>query len=564
VQEEIPHRFENVLDIIDEIKTQCKVASISIGVLHEGKAIFRRSFGYRDVENKLPADSDSMYMLASLSKNFLVASVGILVHEGKLKWEDPVSAYVPDFNPKDDPQIREKANFIDILRHSGGLSNPVVSVLGPDGKVLLPPEDFIHLVNTAPTGNDVGQYYDRTWEYSNVGYGVVALAVESTSGMSYSEFVQKKILEPLRLRRTAVTESQVATDDNIAYPYVQLQDGRWEKLQYEWTSEQHTPVLAAFGKRSCVNDLLIWCAATMSAEFEEDEEMKPGILQDIQRNPLKQMKRIRTGYWTRPHDDPFQNQSEYCMGWMRAVMPSSQVGWGSYNTLTTYDAERTSHKYILGTESPKRPFLKHTGLGIGTAICVHTFPDTRSAVVVLSNGLNLGDASDFTAQILIQELFDLRPRIDLMPWVKLETERRLAEFHNTIMLGWLENRNVSEAERPQEEFIGDYYGLAITLSVTRNEKTKKLQLQFNKRDDCVVQLEYYNVDKYSYMPTTRDKWLAGGWLDWDYYMIGVLDFTREKDEVNGLWWKWEEPSNPSWFVKKKLPRPKWPLPFLIQ
>ena len=115
MQEEIPHRFENVLDIIDEIKTQCKVASISIGVLHEGKAIFRKSFGYRDVKNELLADSNSMYMLASLSKNFLVASVGILVHEGKLKWEDPVSVHVPDFNPKDDPRIREKANFIDIL-----------------------------------------------------------------------------------------------------------------------------------------------------------------------------------------------------------------------------------------------------------------------------------------------------------------------------------------------------------------------------------------------------------------------------------------------------------------
>jgi hypothetical protein len=170
----------------------------------------------------------------------------------------------------------------------------------------------------------------------------------------------------------------------------------------------------------------------------------------------------------------------------------------------------------------------------------------------------LGDASDFTAQILIQELFGLRPRIDLMPWVKLETERRLTEFHDTIMLGWLENRDVSKAERPQEDFIGDYYGLAITLSVTRNEKTKKLQLQFNKRDDCVVQLEYYNVDKYSYMPTTRDDWLAGGWLDWDYYMVGVLDFRREKGEVSGLWWKWEEPSKPSWFAKKKPPRPKWP------
>jgi CubicO group peptidase (beta-lactamase class C family) len=324
-QDDVRHRIYSVETEISEIRRRCRVASITVGVLHEGETVFTKGFGYRDVENELPADEDSLYMLASVSKSFLAAAVGILVHDEKLKWTDPIRKYVPEFNPHGDQRIGKEANFIHILRHSGGLSNPVVSVLGPHGTVLLPSNDFIELVNVAPTGNEGHNYFEESWQYSNVGYGLVAKAVEAISGMRYAGFIQKRILEPLGLRRTVVTESDVSNDENIAFPYVQLKDGTWKKLSHEWTSEHNTPILAAFGKRSSVKDLLLWCAATMWAEVGDRGDAKPGILRTVERNPLKEMRKIRTGSWTRPHNDRFQNQSEYCLGWFRAVLPSSQV-----------------------------------------------------------------------------------------------------------------------------------------------------------------------------------------------------------------------------------------------
>ncbi|KAF2804619.1 beta-lactamase/transpeptidase-like protein [Mytilinidion resinicola] len=548
-QQSVLDRLRSTEASIEKVLELCKVPSISVGVLHEGEKIYTKSFGYRDIENQLSADENSLYMLASVSKHFLVAAVGILVDAGKMKWADPVRLHVPNFDPRGDKRIGKHATFTQILRHSGGLSNPVVSMLGPNGSVILQPEYFMELVNESPTGNGKIQYYEQTWEYSNVGYGVVALAVERISGMPYAEFIQKELLDPLKLNRTIVTEEGFKNDDNVAFPYAQLDDGSWTRLSHEWTSEKNTPVLAAFGKRSSVNDLLLWCAAIMGAEDTEKKDEHFGILSAIGKNPLKKMQTIRWGHWTRPHNDRFQNQSEYCLGWFRAVMPSCQVSWGSYNT--PFDQEPDLFEYILGVDSPKRLDIKHTGLGAGVSVSVHTFPESRSAVIALSNGLNVGDASDFATQILIQELFDLQPRISLLPLVEREVAKRGKEFEDTIMKKWHEHRDTSTPEKPHVDFTGDYRGLGITLTVRQNEDTSILELVFNGREDICVPLQYYNVDKYSYMPTARDEWLKGGWLDWDYYMVGILDFKRnDSGEIDSLEWQWEQPSLPTRFWKE--------------
>ena len=487
-------------------------------------------------------------MLCSISKLFVVACVGVLVEEGELQWNRPVSDYLPGFTTTNDPNIGKSATFVDILRHSAGLSNPVVSILGPYGKVLLPEKHFLEAVDDAPPG-------DGGWEYSNVGYGIIAMAVQHVSGVRYSEFLRKKILEPLGMHHTAVKEEEVKNCANIAFPYIQLENGDWTLLEYEWTSENNTPVLAAFGMRSSVNDLLVFCAATMAAEQVESQGITQNseILKNIAFNPLKQMREIRNGpYWTRPHDDNFQTTSQFHLGWMRATIPSCHVSWGSYNEMASMeDEERTAFRYILGQDSSEKEIeiLKHTGVGYGSSLSVNTFPGTSSAIVVLCNGLNVGDAADFTAQAYMQELFELEPRQNLWPLMELETQRRREEYDTKVMHAWRENRKIDDPRSPPGEYVGDYRGLGITISVRVDKHGDSLYVVLN-RDDIALPLEFYSLDRYSYMPKTRDDWLRGGWLDWDYYLVGMLDFTRAADgKVDGFSWQWDEFSKPSKFTR---------------
>ncbi|KAI2462928.1 beta-lactamase/transpeptidase-like protein [Annulohypoxylon bovei var. microspora] len=547
-------RLRDRMGIVGEIRDKCGVGSISIGVIHQGKVIFTDSTGHRDVLKGLAPDINTLYTLCSISKSFIATAVGILVHRGKCKWTDTVGQYLPEFNPKGDVRVATKATFNDFLRHSGGLANPVVTLLGPEGKVLVSQEDFINVLNDTPTGNErFGSYYNRTWEYSNVSHGLVALVIERLSGRRYADFISEEILKPLGMNDTVVYKSRLSSDANIAHSYVRLSDGTWYKQpDHEWTDELNTPVLAMVGIRSSIKDLLTWCAATLDAQWGEDSKPLPALGTTM--NPLREVNSIlNKSYWTRPVKDDLQNLSNYYLSWYKCVLPSSMVHWGSWNT-TLADNGNESQKHInthiLGRESSQRPLYKVTGIGFCGTGSVHLFPETMSAVVVLGSGLNLGDPSDFTAAVMIQALFDLKERIDIMPMVLYECKVRQRDFMSLVD-DWNKHRDVSVVEYPAKEYVGQYTGLGITLTVREKTHSGGLQLIFNGKEDIMQNLEHYNEDMYSYQPTNRDNWLRGGWLDWDYYMVGILQFQRDMNgQVSGATWVWERGCDAALFNKR--------------
>lgn len=124
-------RIRASLGDIEEIRKLYRVPSISLGVLHQGEIIFRESLGVRDNRTQDPANADTLYHLASVSKGFLSALAGIAVAEGKLKWTAPVATYLPEFNPFDNPDVGKKVRILDCLRHTTGLGNNFACVVGP-------------------------------------------------------------------------------------------------------------------------------------------------------------------------------------------------------------------------------------------------------------------------------------------------------------------------------------------------------------------------------------------------------------------------------------------------
>jgi hypothetical protein len=548
-------RIQSHWPIVEDIRKKCGVGSISVGVLHQGEVLFTGSTGYRDVVKQEKPDTHTLYTLCSISKSFVAAAVGILVDQGKCKWTDPVGPYLPEFKTKGDSRVATEATFNDFLRHSGGLANPIVNIIGPEGKVLVPEREFISVLNDTPTGSEsFGSYFNATWEYSNVGYGLVGLVIERLSGKRYADFVTEEILKPLGMNDTVVHTSQLSLNGNVARSFVRLSDGSWfEQPEHEWTDELNTPLLAMIGIRSSVRDLLVWCAATMDA-YWGDASNPLACLSGIA-NPLKEVDSIIDyHYWTRPNNDDIQNTCNYHLSWLKCVMPSSMTHWGSWNMSLADNGcapQDQINSHILGRDSPGRTMYKAAGIGFCGVGSVNFFPDTMSAIVVLSSGLNAGDPSDFTAALLMQELFDLKSRIDILPLVDREVDLRFADWER-MMVDWRKHRNVSRPERPLEDYLGRYRGLGITLEV-RQLRGGSLEVVFNGRGEIAQALEQYNEDMYSYLPATRDDWLRGAWLDWDCYMMGILHFHRDEtnDRVTDLAWTWEVGCDPA-FLKKEV------------
>lgn len=550
---------------VEGIRRICKVPSISFGILHEGETIFKESLN--DPESDKPANADTMYLLGSVSKMFLSSAVGIAVHDGKLDWKEPISTYIPDFNPVQDPEIGKSADLIDCLRHSTGLGNPQILILAPRGHVVGREEDFVEFINEAPTSNHSGQRFNSWWLYNNYSYGLVSIALQNVYHQRYHQFLRERILKPLEMTRTAVTMDDFIQDDNVAPPTARMDRGELVKLRSEeFTSGDHSPTLASMGMRSSVNDMLRWAAAVLVAEKEEarkDKDPSPSKqnsaeyqTQHQSKNPLKNVAITRRSQWTRPVPDKYKNEAAYCLGWCRIVMPSSMLGWTGWNYMTRDDEEKTNTKYILGTSSPPKLVLQHNGIANGSSCAFYTFPETQSAVIAFSNGIQDGDAADFCAHIMIQALFDLQPRVDLLSLAEIEADLRHNRFYEKIKSDWDKHRDVTGPEAPIADYEGDYHALATTLTIASIGTTKgdRLSLTWNGVLDTRRQLDYYSKDVYSFLPMTKDEWLAESMFDWDYYRTGLLEFHRDEyGKVNELLWKYDEYEDPAIMKRKSKP-----------
>ena len=99
VKPNLQGRLEDGTHKIEELRKICGVPSISIGIVHLGEVVLRKSFGFCDIENRVLANSDTMYLLSSLSKGFVSAAAGIAVNDGKMDWLTPLSKVLPRLQP---------------------------------------------------------------------------------------------------------------------------------------------------------------------------------------------------------------------------------------------------------------------------------------------------------------------------------------------------------------------------------------------------------------------------------------------------------------------------------
>ncbi|KAL2814522.1 beta-lactamase/transpeptidase-like protein [Aspergillus cavernicola] len=540
-------RLNECLSQIRQIHKICQTPSITYGVIHHGRVIFKQSVGHRDARQTLRPDHNSMYMIGSCSKMFTSAAVGILVEEGKLNWADPIRKYIPEFNPEGNPLIGKEADIIDCLRHSTGITAPNLLALGPGDTIIMDEENLVPLLNIMPTSDEKGQKFNREWEYSNFTYGLLSLVIQRVTGQRFADFVRERILSPLGMNRTAIKRSEVENDTNIAAPCTRLSDGCFvPTLDHSWPCENYSPLLAATGMRSTLNDMLTWCIAVLDAERAE---IDPGYQMRMPNNPLKQMTRVRRAYWTRPSDDPeFSKETAYCMGWFRMRLPSSMFGEFSGNGLSRHKEHKVHLQHIIGKDAETFQMIGHTGGMRGSIFSVFTFPETQSAVVTMTNGRDFGDASDFTAQILTQALFDMKPHMDLTSWAKKEKELAAGFHRETIERPWEENRRLDDPKRDPKLYIGDYVGFneCFTFSIVA-QSICKLYVIFNHRKASKCPLVFYKTNVYSYLQLGEDNSKMQQIIAMDYKQT-LLEFQVNEtlERAEGLWWKWDKEAKPAW------------------
>ena len=563
------NRLTSTLSALRSIQQICHVPSITFGVVHHGSVIYTGSIGQRNVEHGLSANPDTIYEIASCSKMFTSAALGILVDDGRLAWTDLIRQYVPGLNPAGDPRIGEEADVIDCLRHSSGLCDPSGLCLTPDGHVLVEEADVLPLLNVMSTSDVKGQKFNRKWDYNNFVYGLAALVVQKITGMRCAEFVRARVLRPLGLERTAMERAEVKGDDNVAVSYTTHEEGRFKRVpEGSWSCDGNAVLTAALGMRSSLNDMLKWCIAVMEAERrEENTATEPDTHTngapsssttpkriELMTNPLRQIKRVRRGYWTRPPDDPeYSNDAMYGMGWLLMDLPSSMIGSASGNAASRESPHQAHLQHILGKDSNPVHTISHTGGSAGSICSVFTFPKTQSAVVTMTNGRIMGDASDFAAQILIQALFDLRPAVDLVECAKLEAGLAAQKF-DEVVERWEANWRPNDPMCDPKLYAGCYRGfqghfqLDITFDTGPEDSGRELLVTLNRHPASKTALIFYGRHFYSMGRPSKTVMTNTQLSEYSQYLL-EFRVNETTGDVTGLYWTWNDEEEAAWFAR---------------
>jgi CubicO group peptidase (beta-lactamase class C family) len=198
---------------------QYKLAGV-IGIIADrnGKVHYKNLLGYAEVEAKKPISEDNVFWIASMSKMFVGASIMMLVDEGKVSLDDPVTKFIPQLNKwmvveeKDQSHVLLKSpdrpvTIRHVLSHTSGLAgtSELQQVTGSDSAPLKA------RALSSVTGPLQWQPGDK-YAYGNQGMNIAARIVEIVSGMPYDEFLQKRFFDPLGMTETTFwpSEAQIA------------------------------------------------------------------------------------------------------------------------------------------------------------------------------------------------------------------------------------------------------------------------------------------------------------------------------------------------------------------
>ncbi|GAA4306878.1 serine hydrolase [Nibribacter koreensis] len=188
------------------------VPGMAIAIVKNDSVVFAKGYGVLDQQKGGAVDVNTVFGIASNTKAYTSAALAILVDEGKLKWDDKVTKYLPWLQLYD-PFVTKEVNIKDLLSHRMGYQTFSGDLLW---------------YNTTFSRKEIlerAKYLKPTYGfrdgygYSNLGFIAAGQVIEAISGQSWEQFVQERIIQPLGMTRTFTSANQLKGVANVATPH---------------------------------------------------------------------------------------------------------------------------------------------------------------------------------------------------------------------------------------------------------------------------------------------------------------------------------------------------------
>ena len=220
----------------------------AVSAVKDGEVVYAQGYGMANLDHDVPIRTDTVFHVASVSKEFTAASIALLVLEGQLSLDDPVQQHLPwvaDFG--------HTITIRNLVHHTSGMRDQW-SLLGMSGwryaQDRITNDDVTYLIKQQ---RDLNFTPGERFLYSNTGYTLMALIVEQVSGQSLRAFTTERIFKPLGMARTHFRDdfSEIVKDQAFGY--------RWDNAKNAFhTSVTNFDTVGATSLLTTVGDMARW------------------------------------------------------------------------------------------------------------------------------------------------------------------------------------------------------------------------------------------------------------------------------------------------------------------
>ncbi|HRH41998.1 MAG TPA: serine hydrolase [Pyrinomonadaceae bacterium] len=189
---------QNKVELLDKYvesaRNQWQVPGLAITVVQNGKVVFSKGYGVRELGKNEPVTTETLFGAMSTTKAMTVVGLAMLVDEGKVNWDDKVIKYLPNFRIGD-PYITNELRVRDLLTHNAGLGN--ADFLW-DWTPELSSDEILNRMQFATPAYSLRS----SFIYQNIMYLVAGKVIEKVSGMPWEKFISQRLFAPLGMKNT--------------------------------------------------------------------------------------------------------------------------------------------------------------------------------------------------------------------------------------------------------------------------------------------------------------------------------------------------------------------------
>ncbi len=459
-----------------------EVPGLAVSIVKDGRVVMAKGYGVRRLGGADAVDAHTRFGIASNTKAFTATALGLLVEEGKVEWDAPVTRYLPWF-ALSDPYVTSQLTVRDLLVHRSGLG------LGAGDLLWWPPSTYNRKEIAMRLRHiPLATSFRSAYAYDNVLYLVAGEVIEAVSGSSWEDFVKTRILDKVGMREATLRHSDAGgAGANVAATHARV-DGVVRPIA-PFTSDNTNP---AGGINAGVDDMAKWMIVQLDS----------GRLADGSRlfSP-----RLSRALWS-------------------VVTP---IGTGSGVVPAGLESLRANFNgYGLGfglRDYRGKKLVQHTGGLPGYVSKVAMIPELRLGVVILTNAES-EEAFDAIAYRVLDHYLGAAPVDYTSIWARLARESA-SSAANAAATG-AKRDPASRPSLPLDAYAGRYvdawYGdVAVAL------EQGKLVMRFSHSPQLSGELEHWRND--TFVARWRDRELrADAYVSFTLTPEGAVAGARMK------------------------------------